>query len=77
MNRKTKQAIQRYVYLVAAFLAGVAEWVNARGDMSALTWKEILAMALKGAPFVLLAWIAKRNLDKPPPAEVDSKDDSR
>jgi hypothetical protein len=74
MKAKTKRAIRRYVYLVAGLLAGVAEVVRNSGDITTLTWQEMLDKALKAVPFVLLGWVAKNNLDKTPPSDVESDD---
>ena len=74
MKAKTRIAIRRYIYIAAALLAGVVEIVRNSGDITTMTWQEMLNRAIKGIPFVLMGYIAKRNLDAEPPKEDAPKD---
>lgn len=77
MKAKTKQTIRRYVYLVAAVLAGVAEAIRNSGDITSFTWAELLDKSLKALPFVILGYATKKNFDVDPNRLQDSEESGK
>jgi len=72
MKTKARKAVVRWVYPIAALLAGVFEVVQQGGDIFDMSWPEMLKRCLRAAPFVFFGFISRQML-LTDPAEIDDK----
>lgn len=60
MKASTKQRVRAWLWPVAMSLYGISEMVRAAGDVTQMSWHELLVRTEKAAPFVVVGLIMRK-----------------
>lgn len=60
MKSSTKKKVRSWLWPVVMTIYGIAEMVRATGDVTSLSWLELLEKSGKAAPFVIMGLVARK-----------------